>query len=291
MKRLILSVGGQPPPVISGYLGWRSLLDAWFFSTQHYGSALHTILSSPHIPSCMGHVFGVFRHAVCFCLYSTHWFDALRPHMSQGPGASFNFDQLLFLHLEPHNNWPHCWPYMLHLSISAIVNVLIWHSGDFSNELKLLDHSSSTPWCNCSSLPLQHLVRPEHCRKDCSAQQMCTCNSLTTRSVLPPHVLWKFSSSLQVFTTWNGKIQCQPSFSPWNACQQWFLLFSRVKLQCRNKGLKKTDGSSEALASCGWLQEFLFCFDVPSRFFLFLNCGRGVMTPLYLVKSPHLIAG
>lgn len=116
--------------------------------------ASHTILSSPHVPSCMGHVFGVFRHAVCFCLCSTRWFDALRPHMSQGPGASFNFDRLLFLHLEPHTNWPHCWPYMLRLSISAIVNVLIWHSDDFSNELKLLDHSSSTPWCNRSSPPL-----------------------------------------------------------------------------------------------------------------------------------------
>lgn len=77
--------------------------------------------------------------------------DALSPHRGQGPGTLFTFDQLLFLHLEPHNNWPHCWPYMLHQCISVIINVLIWHSGNFREKAILLHHSSSTPWRNCSA--------------------------------------------------------------------------------------------------------------------------------------------
>lgn len=111
-RKLILSVGGQPPPVIAGYLRWKSLLEARFFSTSALSLCIkhNTQQSTPsqlkaaHVQSAPD----VFSIYLCFtCLL-----DALRGS-PQVLGGSFNFDQLLFLHLEPHNNWPQCWTNML----------------------------------------------------------------------------------------------------------------------------------------------------------------------------------
>lgn len=115
-RTVVLSVGGQPPLVIAGYLWWRSLLEAWLFSISTLSLCIR---DNPQQATCSQlkgpHVWSL--RVCCLHLFVPHLLitvDALRPHRGQGPGASFNFDQLLFLHLQPHNNWPHCWPKMLH---------------------------------------------------------------------------------------------------------------------------------------------------------------------------------
>lgn len=47
-RGLILSVGGQSPPVITGYLRWRSLLEIRFFSTSAFMALHQTQCSAVH---------------------------------------------------------------------------------------------------------------------------------------------------------------------------------------------------------------------------------------------------
>lgn len=126
---LILSVGGQSPPVITGYLRWRSLLESRFF--------LHLSFMAPHQTQCSAvHTFtaeGGSCSECVLCIYLC--FTCLLEH-TRGThrGLSFNFGQLLLLHLNPHNNWPPHWPNVHHQC----------------NEAKILDRWSVTPWCNRS---------------------------------------------------------------------------------------------------------------------------------------------
>lgn len=114
-----------------------------FFLSQHYHSA-----SNSAVHSWRKLIWWCYRFAVLH-LFLLHLLISFAQG-TQGPRVSFTFDHLLFLHLEPHNNWPHSWPNMLHKHIGFIVNVLVWHPGDFSNEVKILARCSATPLCNCS---------------------------------------------------------------------------------------------------------------------------------------------
>lgn len=177
---------------------------------QTLSSAVHTFTAKG--ASCLESLGVQFEFVCTFtCLL-----DALRPHRGQGPHLTlicscFYIWSLITI---DHTVDPTCY-------ISVIVNVLIWHSGDFSNEAKLLDHSS-IPWHNC---------RPPYFISCCSiwfiqstVAKTVVLNRYASVTVwppgnhlcIPPHVLGKFSLSQ---TAWNRKNQCQPSFSHWNASQ------------------------------------------------------------------------
>lgn len=150
------------------------------------------------------------------CALDEHW-----AHRGQGPHLTLISSCFYIWSLVTID---HCWPEMLHQSISVVVNVLVWHPRDFRNEV-----NRTWPFFNDTIVQLQATifhsvlqpaVRPECCSKDCTAQKIYASVTIFPPSkhlYLPPCVFlvglvsvghWRekrFPESFHCQTALNGK--------------------------------------------------------------------------------------
>lgn len=194
-------------------------------------SAVHTFTAEGG--SCSECVLCIY---LCFTCLLEHTGGA---HRHRGP--SFNFGQLLLLHLNPHHNWPPRWPNMHHQCIIIIVNVLVWLPGDFSNEAKLLERWSVTPWCNrspphlvpcCSVRSNQSTLAKTVLEKSYEvAQSYQQANIWLCRSTL-------IQTTIQSQTAWNGREirvkQCRLSWNKWLKTQKRAMKTHHLTLDSKN---------------------------------------------------------
>lgn len=145
-RGLILSVGGQSPPVITGYLRWRSLLEPFFSPPQLYGSASNNAQQSTPSQLKAAHV-----QSACFAFIcaSLAYQSTQEEHTGIG-GLHLTLASSCF-YIRILITIDHLVDLTCIINVSSSSSMCSFDSpGDFSNEAKPLDRWSVTPWCNRS---------------------------------------------------------------------------------------------------------------------------------------------